>query len=562
MDRQALLEEKRQRLQQLKQRRAEAASNVASIAPIETLPSPKTPPPVHSISVAIQTDPFVAPYSEPDLPLIVKKETISLEKGVQVTPLQNSESPKLTPLAEITRSVSTESLRYDTAVNEPAVNTLLRESIKQLNAVSYGRRDYSAPTASVSNAGHETACGFLSQCNHGEKNGRPVNALDASLHFPELIVVAYGDPLVPNEATDITPGLAIVYNTSTDPIFPEFFLHAISTITSIVFDKSMSNRVYAGLKNGQLVMYDFSQRTSTKTGLLPSLTTPMYSLTRAMPSKSYKYHSSAIVLILQVAVEGNDLIVLSSGDGVINVWSPNLLAHPRLDLLQLFEPTDQLEMVAIKRPLSIRKMIVHNDLNDSIHAPTKSSHYLNTLIVASNSLHLLQLCSDPKHSYIDWKLACNITDMILLQLSPKMTCIVSANLDWSLLIFIVPQKPIIVPTRSIVLRVAARPHHHKQFVTLGTTSNASQLDLAIEFWDLESRLFSAIMSVPVSRVGINATTIWFDTTGENVLVGFADGYILMWNIDQNRLSHHQPLGVDIDKGIDIYLSKRGISQPI
>lgn len=63
--------------------------------------------------------------------------------------------------------------------------------------------------------------------------------------------------------------------------------------------------------------------------LMPVLSTPLYTPAN---STSAILHLDKIVYLTQFLLDGNPCILSLSRDGVVNVWSSNLLVEPKLSL--------------------------------------------------------------------------------------------------------------------------------------------------------------------------------------------------------------------------------------
>ncbi|RKP28620.1 hypothetical protein METBISCDRAFT_24928, partial [Metschnikowia bicuspidata] len=169
---------------------------------------------------------------------------------------------------------------------------------------------------------------------------RPVVSVVSSPHFPDLVLVAYGDASKegsrpktkifglnafcpstivgsnlnssPNHLPTLLAGLAVLYNTKSPVLVPEFFLQCASLITIVVFDRSDPAKVFAGLKNGRVVMWDVSALKPTQIAVLPTLQTPSIVSKDSKANIDVICHTSAVLYLGQPMWAGSQDATLVS----------------------------------------------------------------------------------------------------------------------------------------------------------------------------------------------------------------------------------------------------------
>ncbi|KAK7681172.1 hypothetical protein QCA50_015787 [Cerrena zonata] len=148
MDRQSLLEKKRQRLQELKQRRLGESGTTLENTSFEDIADTlkQQPSEARQVSVAIQTDQLPKPNdSDPDSYVpgqFTRSEgVVTFDKGIQVEPLILDDDSLKETLSEsqakelplVTEDEKPSNGEHEAAENEVEVNQELVQSLKRLN---------------------------------------------------------------------------------------------------------------------------------------------------------------------------------------------------------------------------------------------------------------------------------------------------------------------------------------------------------------------------------------------------------------------------------------------
>lgn len=303
MDRQTLLEQKRQRLQELKLRRlnqSEAATEIDEL--VDRLQyEPKL-----SVSVAVQTDAPTSDrhahnyiHSEAGDPhgkgttMHSDREKITYDKGIQagvaVEIIQESAEEAVEPaIAEEVVGPSEEDL-----------NSSLEKSLKTLNKLllqDSAETDFFVDGESLKESliRPSTSSAFsVTQILPGVED-RTIAAMDVSPR-KSVIVVSYqknsllqkqqqqqlrlglqADHPTSFESVIRSPGLAVVYNLQGSKPIPEAYLLATSPIFSIKFDKSGGSvsKLIGGLRSGKVVIWEVNDDSMA---FLPLLISPILS---------------------------------------------------------------------------------------------------------------------------------------------------------------------------------------------------------------------------------------------------------------------------------------------
>lgn len=558
MDRQSLLEQKRQRLQELKKRRMGGGTEELIDHLIEKLQTPTRPPSVNvGIQVGSNTETKQSIQDHVPRP---EKEHILYDKAIQATPVRLQEpipaEPKVEP-PPVQKTLETVDF-----VDEYKLNAALKESIKLINKVvvkstidTSGLVDYASKVDANTLAKSSTSPFIAEGISH--QVTRMVNAMDTSPHFKELIVVAYGSSNRGSSTLANSPGLAVVYNT--DTFFPEFFLHSTVSITTIQFDKVNSNKIIGGLSDGKIVIWDLKHNSpGSGIGLLPVLTTPRFStisLKAPNNKNNYQQHTLDITAVMQLNIEGNDSLVSFSADGVVNTWSTNLLASPRMDTVVLVMPKKD-EYTHAREPVRIARAFATTGVNsvglDDLNDPTEHKH-LNEIAVVCATGRVVFLSNDRKSEHIlslaetpqvgEGPRCDTITDAISLD-----GYIVTANMDWSLKVWTKgASTPLMsIPTKAVVGRLCRRPHT-RQFVTL-SLSGLGNKQMLVELWDFDVKVFQPTMTIPVDDAMV--TSMAFTRDGSRLITGAADGTLRSFRV------HEETLKIEKEESLQEFLGSR------
>ncbi|CUM51807.1 uncharacterized protein AC631_03338 [Debaryomyces fabryi] len=634
MDRQSLLEQKRQRLQELKQRRLGTASNDDKLVnelidQFQTLPNQRNP---KQVNVAIQVD--ITPqeqessYINSGTPVhnensnTNENNIITYDKAIQtVDEPSDTESESRTTVVE---GINEDEEAIESApvvqIEESKLNASMKQSFKFLSKIitqealdSSILKNYTDDD-DLKNKFGKTMDEEISKSDPFQLNldippikGRLVRDIDTSPHFHELMVASYSlenssiNQLISSQLhfDNVTqsPGLAIIYNVKSSKAFPEYFLHCSSSITKIKFDKVNPRKVIGGLSDGKVVIWDLLDNRRNSVAILPLLMTPVLSniassiINNCQQTVNFVHHKNEISSINQILVEHNECIISTSLDGVINLWSSNLLAWPKISSLKLSKPINNAEtyvkpkeILTISNVLMLRK---EPDLARSVKKELSSQppayKFLNRLLVGSDDGKLFRLSNDARNGNIellyeeDYREGENplhsnsITSIIELPIEGQETVIATSNVDWSIKMWKSSQKsPILqIPTNYLILDMKSRPTNPLQFFTLGVFNQSLNHDLRpiIDFWDVSRRLMNPICSILLdSQIESNEHTInsklystsaKFYDNGNNIIVGFNDGSIQIWSINDVILNEviESRSNSNIDDGLIGFLQR-------
>lgn len=606
MDRQTLLEQKRQRLQELKLRRLANSSHSTEIDElVERLLSPKV-----LVSVGTQTDEIIGlqnvnkPIDQPvedskgtstdggaTLPVQLTKPKVTFDKGVQAVSVdeleeRERERERIEEKERENNRQAQESLtltekQNDLAVTDPDVITdLVEKSLKTLNKLLVQERnepdvftnsiDMAVSSSTSGTMNGETNIPFQRLKWSLSQQKRPVVSVDVAISDPNLIVVAYGHPKVPlislpsGSSDSDSPGLAVVYCGS--PSVQEFILLATSTITTARFDGP--HRIMAGLANGKVVVWELANRHSEMV-ILPLLASPILSSSSALMTGNsqslkikFRNHIKPITSLLQ---QDSSLPVVSiSLDGVVNVWSTSILAAPKVSLVQLFKPNET-ATISTREKLAVSSALFTDFVATNNRSYKENNPYLNGIVVGcqNGELYLVGTSSSEK-DHIEATTALEgdritplgISSLIeLLQTfrDTNLTLLLSTGMDWGFKIWKVFTTKITlhtyVQTDYMIMKAVARPNSNLQFVTMGF-NNAPVL----EFWSLQDKLMNPVTRIPIdisdNEAPLVPTTIEFSPLGNRLYAGFSTGQVLIWNVDEELLGKYiETKKSPIDTGI-------------
>lgn len=300
MDRHQLLEQKRQRLEELRSRKK--AEN-------DHKPAKK--------DFAIQKD-----WEVP--PVVTLKERITIDKAVQIGPenekKEESEKKDEEQGEEIKLDVSGNINVGPSPLHDwTIINATLRDAIRDLGKLSIPQppRDYISTPKTMSTPTNKLQ--KLSTSFHGTPTAMAKSSING------LLAVAYSCK-------------AVVY--SIEPqLFPEYYLESVSPITAILFDSESPSRIIGGLKSGSVVVWDLNNQISKTVSYLPSIRSPMFPIAPSIKHKhTFLHHKSAICGL--VHRHGSEFASISH-DGVVNAWSSHILAAPHRDSIQLNNPVQK-----------------------------------------------------------------------------------------------------------------------------------------------------------------------------------------------------------------------------
>ncbi|KAG2735672.1 hypothetical protein G9P44_001886 [Scheffersomyces stipitis] len=568
MDRQTLLEQKKKRLQELKQRRLTGSSPDDTSVDSLLQQIEKSKLAKKSVEVGIQVDFSVdvavlhkheqSTAKSLNEQFKVEKECTTFDKAIQTTDIsetvENENNEKIAyegQKEELKDKIShIEQERRVTVAeffDEKKLNESLRESIKILSKLKSVQtvdlkdiRNYAEGAQETIQdkiaAGDSPIQRFI--LSEGITH-KPVSSIDFSSHFPELVVIAYSSKksTIPQPKGE-SPGLVIVYSMRENTLFPEFFLHATAPVTVVKFDRTDSRKIIGGLANGKVVIWDLQNRNPTKVIIIPQLSTPVYSprVNTDDSNVDYVHHVKPIVSLLSINLSGNECIVSFSKDGVVNVWSTSFLAHPKISTLMLQCARDSTGALGTLFPLNISSASL---LGDSLQSSKENPEFLNQVVVSSENGKLYLLNNKESDRFIEKVLSPqnfeepkshppNVTAFDILT-KGNITYIISACSDWTLRLWSnAKETPLVtIPTNSLPLELAVRPGY-LHFATLAIDKRKSLL----QYWDLERSVFRPLVEIPLDSGEVLATRIKFNAVGDLIVVGFEDGTTSVWKIQQ------------------------------
>lgn len=299
MDRLQLLEQKRQRLEELRSRK---------VAQNEPKPQKK--------DFAIQKD------WQP--PLVVRlDERITIDKAIQTDEERLKEPSPTVASADITQEDTEKNPgnedNHKIPPEEPphihnwdAVNTSVRDAIRVL-----GKLAIPEPFR-----------------NYGENS---TNGSQATNKLQQTAVIAQDTPTaIAVSATHDRLAVAfsnraVVYSTS--PMYPEYFLETESAITAIMFDNESPSRIIGGLRSGTVVVWDLQSSVTSLISTLPAIRSPRFPIGPSIAHKfSFLHHRAPVCCLVP---RRSSAFASVSHDGVVNCWSSHILAAPQSDSVQL-----------------------------------------------------------------------------------------------------------------------------------------------------------------------------------------------------------------------------------
>lgn len=478
-------------------------------------------------------------------------------------------------------SISRESSADNEPVSEDVLNAELKDSFRFLNRVVAQESMNSAVLADMSK--------ILEDINRSENHislhkkhafseisgippikGRMIVDIDYLSHLDGILVAAYKEgPKVCSVSLESefqqslyqSSGLAILYNIKCSKPFPEFFLHASSSISIVKFDKNNPSRIIGGLENGKIVIWDIKNN-SNNIAILPTLESPSWfdiSPEREGHTQGHKFinHEGRIIFIDQLPIDNNECIVSISDDGIINVWSSSMLAKPKLSSIVLrkkVQGTSSMELslhIVTAIILKQRKIEKSFLLDDDLATNKPEYNFLDRIVVGCGDGSILKLSNRTEDGFIEEILfedkdesykACTVTSLSLLDSTDENSMIVASRLDWSLKVLETRKKRFIgnIITCYLASKIVARPGYMNQFISIGTSTQSHEeyLSPVIEVWDLTQSLFDPVYQEDIKNLcgpdlppTFNATAARLDTSGSTLLVGFDNGMLINFRVD-------------------------------
>lgn len=547
-DRLAILEQKRQRLQELRQRRAELSSSGTINFSASPEPLPRT-----KVDVSVQVDlPPSAKVAPKVAEQAVSSNKLKFEKGVQTNemPIEDVDTLGLTDNRVTVRDqdTTTPDLKADFNTKE-SEEDLIDELEKQLSSWKIGIpfSDLRKGNLPLKEKDASDSAPFQMKSNLRDFVKRPIVQVVSSPHFPDLLLVSYGKGSAVKRSSEtsavLLAGLAIIYNVNCDVFVPEFFLQCASPITFLAFDRSNPAKVFGGLDNGCVVLWDLSNVKPNQVAVLPMLqTSSIVSQDDASVGLEVVNHSSPILYLGQpMWKEIQDPAIVSiCTKGVINLWSPNLLAFPKTSSIKI-DPTS----TRINEQIFLSAFTITTGKLTRLSPDEQSTlpefQFLNLAIVGTKNGSIYRTCKTQETLLGDMISASekrtepyNSGITALVELGNEEKIFLSFHADWNFKIWNSKTHKLLstVPNTTAIRGVAVRPQKYYQFVTYGDMSPPN-VGLCVEYWDLEIRLFSPVFVIATgqSRSGTAA----FSEDGDVLYVAYENGDIDAWDIDEKVL---------------------------
>lgn len=531
MDRQALLEKKRQRLLELQQRRAgvHAAGSIEELLPVPESVSVK-------VDFGVQVDLLPTQSKEVHRPIPIQHnlDVLRFDKGVQ-TNFEDVETETVQHKEEIeeVKEVEVEAELPPSQQVEDALKDQFEQLGLRFSDLRLGLKQESAQTLDNSDVPFKEVHGISKFLE------RPVVAVATTKRFPNILLVAYGRPRAKQPRLSVLslPGLAVIFNRDPkDSPVPEFFLQCISPISTIIFDEADPFRVIAGLSNGRLVMWDLTSVKPTQIAILPTLQSSTLVSSAEKNHRKFIRHVSPIIFLQQLDADKSSVISICS-EGVINVWSTNLLAFPKLASVRVAAESSSLQrLLALNSAVLVQSIFHHSDAGASQSSP--EFRFLKQIALGSINGTIYRTWNNKEKLYVRSALlpesgrAGGVTALVELKHDATESLLLSAHLDWNLRLWNYNDDLLhTIPTFTIVTSISLRPNHWSQFVTVGSVK-PPEACICIEFWDLQVRLMGPVLSIPVSGTQSLLAVAHFNHDGSELMVALDRGDVVVWAVDE------------------------------
>lgn len=582
MDRQALLQQKRQRLQELKLRRAPDAARVDEVAARL------------GVSVAVQTAPREAPgataaASAPTPASRAPTSRISYDKGIQVTPLIEAEAAEAAEAEAATEAATEAAAEPAAELNEDALNASLAHSLKTLSRIVLAAEPEEGARARAGadrRHGHADAAATAAVAVAPLPSaGRAVGDIDVA--EDGAVVVAYaeagatesGDGGGAYERVRRSPGLAVVYHPlgggDARRLAPASYLVASAAITAVRFDAGSADTVMGGLASGRVVVWE--PRAEGTVVVLALLVSPVLSssgaalIGRRRRDPAFATHAAPVVLLWQTAsAEALDTraapFVTASPDGVVNLWSPRILASPRADSLKLWRGSGgssgggsgdadrrqrlSVGCVALLRgaPASWARAVVVGGSDGWVYRVGNDGAVYGDSAAGVDG-------NDGAYGADVSRARGAVSSIVELHAAPgdgpgPSLLLVTTSHEFGVRLWrtgavaagrasdamseltVSPLRFVAAP--YLVTRVLARPHSPLEFVTLGIGPDAGSPSPAamVSLWRLDASLAARAteLAVPKAHSLAVATSLRFAASGQRLYVGFSDGAVVEWTL--------------------------------
>lgn len=558
MDRQALLEKKRQRLLELQQRRADLRStDVAVDTAVETaVPEPKV-----KVDFGVEVDLVSAGVRKVAASTVARpqREAIRFDKGVQ-TDFEEPEKVEVEEPEVIHEPPTQESDAAQTRseIVEETLKSKLEEVSPLFSNLRLGIKNEVAAEVDTTKAPFNEVPGIADYIQ------RPVVALATTAKFPELLLVAYGKSKAKRQKKLLTSlsGLAVIFNRKTPGGLPEFILQCSSTIKVIIFDEADPFKIIAGLENGRLAMWDLTGVEPNQISVLPTLQSSTIASASGDTLHNYTHHTSPIVHLHQIDVDYNSSIVSVCEDAVINVWSTNLLAFPKLTSVQITEDPQR-----PKHLLCVSSVVLVDSAHWAFQAQSSQNspeyRFLSHMYLGSMGGGIIGVGNEKEKNYVRSLMneTClssisSVTALAEIKYKPTESLLLSAHKDWTLRLWDLNEDKLVlsIPTDTSVTEIHVRPGTWSQFVTIGSV-RPPEARICIQFWDFEAKLMGPVTSIPVNNDVMEAVAT-FTRDGSELIVAVGET-VLVWKVDEKMLKSQisGSTRAVVDEGLALYLSE-------
>ncbi|CAK9437627.1 uncharacterized protein LODBEIA_P20050 [Lodderomyces beijingensis] len=472
-ERQRILEQKRQRLQELKSRRlasshlTEASSSVpgkkvdaatqtdSSFHGVQDLAPASAS---HASSTTVDTkeaDDGVSTVQDTELELYKFDKGVQTDEPVEVLERLESKPVEKNGPVVITSSSEIPVFELDQAI---------LESIKVVNKLQVSR------TVELGSKKEEskTNLQFISNTKTLVFD-RDVETFDISQHDPHKIVVGF-------KRSYNYQHTATLFEIRDDKPLACQHLICFSEITHLMFDVHRENRVIGTMRNAAIAIWEIDESAIVQE---PTLLTHTSIFASTSSTTSWFQHQHDIAMIEQISVDTNDCLLVVSGDGVLNLWSTNLLSTPKYSTRLI--PEDQLSKLMIESGIYVGNRDIVGKLEDNLK---------NQMVLTATDGKLYDEKMQP---LVDT----NEGILVLAMAKLDKDLIVTSHLDWHLRVWRVGGESKTrelwkaVPTGYVVEKIVKRPQHRFQFLTIGKFGKKISVDL----WDLSRKLFKPIINI-------------------------------------------------------------------
>ncbi|EGV62475.1 hypothetical protein PSN45_001240 [Yamadazyma tenuis] len=515
MDRQSILEQKRKRLEELRQRRL--ANNDEKYA--DNAVKEEAISKVIRVDASVQTQ-SDSPFRSNATSTINSLEITKFDKAVQ-TVNSTPNHPVQTSLIEVkdaTQKESLDSILLDLNVNEKDLHSSLKSAVTLLHEVLATSIEPSVDSPAIQ-TDEEKGLIFVTTEVHAIKNRVPIS-IEVST-TPNEFLVNFNN----NELEEF-PGFAVIYRNLNGKVIPMKFLASLSPINCIKFDEFSPSKVIGGLTNGRVVIWELAESSGEDAVILPTLMSPSdYS--------NGNLHKVPITSISQISTEPNTFITTCL-EGLINVWSTNFLEYPQFEGVSLPNNTEE-SLGILEQPFkSIKHAILLENGDKNV---LKDHKFLNSMIISTETHGVHQLINDSKLGYIKSTIETKIVgSMTNIGYKDDSSLTALTCYDSNIYILNNHKKILKIATDYMVLGLFKRPTTQFQFVTFGLFDELEdKLTTVIDFWDLNVNTRSPLFSLrrPSSN---HPTSGNFEKEGNIFYMGSSDGILSVLILDTNFIT--------------------------